>query len=96
MVRVRGWHLGAFLSLLWFVYHVWAEWLHHDRAERFEGRAATEQWAPTIPAQGKSRIADEAPRGAYSEAQQPLLRFPRRRARSPLFPFIARGGRSRS
>ena len=68
MVRVRGWHLGAFLSLLWFVYHVWAEWLRHDRAERFEGRAATEQWAPTIPAQGKSRIADEAPRGAYSEA----------------------------
>ena len=68
MVRLRTWHLGGFLSLLWFAYHVCSEWHRHDRAGGFEGRTTTEQRAPNIPAQGKDRIADDAPRRAYSEA----------------------------
>lgn len=67
MVRLRTWHLGGILSILWFAYHVWSEWHRHDGTERFAGRATTEQLAPNIPAQGKNRIADDAPPRGYSE-----------------------------
>jgi len=43
MVRLRTWHLGGILSILWFAYHVWSEWHRHDGTERFAGRATTEQ-----------------------------------------------------
>ena len=70
MLRVRSWHLGAFLALLWFCYHVWSEWHYHGRAERFAGRVATEERGANTPVQAKSRTDGVPTPPAYFEARQ--------------------------